>query len=69
MKRIYVIGAGIEGQEGFSRRVLELIGQAELLCGGERQLALFPDFSGEQVTIGSDLAKLAERLGGRPSAP
>jgi precorrin-6B C5,15-methyltransferase / cobalt-precorrin-6B C5,C15-methyltransferase len=64
MKRIYVIGAGIEGQEGFSRRALELVGQAEMLCGGERQLALFPDFAGEKVAIGSDLAGLAERLRG-----
>ncbi|GAB6082902.1 bifunctional cobalt-precorrin-7 (C(5))-methyltransferase/cobalt-precorrin-6B (C(15))-methyltransferase [Desulfuromonas carbonis] len=62
MKRIYVIGAGVEGQEGFSRRALELVEQAELLCGGERQLALFPEFSGEKVAIGSDLTGLSERL-------
>ena len=64
MKRIYVIGAGVEGQEGFSRRALELVEQAELLCGGERQLALFPEFSGEKVVIGSDLTGLSERLKG-----
>jgi precorrin-6Y C5,15-methyltransferase (decarboxylating) len=64
MKRIYVIGAGVEGQEGFSRRVLELVGQAEILFGGERQLALFPDFPGEKVTIDSDLAGVVERLEG-----
>jgi len=64
MKRIYVIGAGVEGQEGFSRRALELVEQAELLCGGERQLALFPEFSGEKVAIGSDLTGLSERLKG-----
>ncbi len=44
MKTIYVIGAGIEGQEGFSRRALELVSQADMLIGGARQLALFPDF-------------------------
>ncbi|AMV73401.1 cobalt-precorrin-6B C5,C15-methyltransferase and C12-decarboxylase [Desulfuromonas sp. DDH964] len=64
MKRIYVIGAGVEGQEGFSRRAMELVEQAELLCGGERQLALFPEFSGEKVAIGSDLTGLSERLKG-----
>jgi len=31
MKRIYVIGAGVEGQEGFSRRALEIVDRAELL--------------------------------------
>ncbi|HXV20669.1 MAG TPA: precorrin-6y C5,15-methyltransferase (decarboxylating) subunit CbiE [Desulfuromonadales bacterium] len=62
MKKIYVIGAGVAGQEGFSRRVLELIGQADLLLGGERQLELFPDFPGERVTIGSNLGEVVERL-------
>ena len=62
MKTIYVIGAGIEGQEGFSRRALELVGQADLLIGGARQLALFPDFSGKTMTIGSNLAPIVECL-------
>ncbi len=62
MKKIYVIGAGVAGQEGFSRRVLELIGRAEILLGGERQLELFPDFPGEKVTIGSNLGEVVERL-------
>jgi precorrin-6Y C5,15-methyltransferase (decarboxylating) len=62
MKKIYVIGAGVEGQEGFPRRVLELIGKADLLLGGERQLELFPDFPGERVTIGSNLGEVVERL-------
>jgi precorrin-6Y C5,15-methyltransferase (decarboxylating) len=62
MKKIYVIGVGVEGQEGFSRRVLELIGKADLLLGGERQLELFPGFPGEKVTIGSNLGEVVERL-------
>ena len=62
MKKIYVIGAGVEGQEGFSGRALELVGRAEILLGGERQLALFPDFAGETVVIGSNLGEMVERL-------
>lgn len=54
MKTIYVIGAGVEGQEGFGSRALELIDQAELLIGGERQLALFPDFSGDKIVVGAN---------------
>ncbi|MBE0598281.1 MAG: precorrin-6y C5,15-methyltransferase (decarboxylating) subunit CbiE [Desulfuromonadales bacterium] len=62
MKRIYVIGVGIEGQEGFSRRVRELIAQAEILLGGERQLALFPEYQGQRVAIGDNLAEVLEIL-------
>ncbi len=62
MKRIYVIGAGVEGQEGFSSRALDLIRQAGILLGGERQLDLFADFTGEKVVIGSNLGEVVERL-------
>lgn len=62
MSKIYVIGAGVEGQEGFSRRALELVQGADLLCGGERQLALFPEFKGEKLTVGSNLGQVVEKL-------
>ncbi|PLX78225.1 MAG: cobalamin biosynthesis bifunctional protein CbiET [Desulfuromonas sp.] len=62
MKSIYVVGAGVEGQEGFSSRTLELINQAELLIGGERQLNLFPDFSGRKIVIGNNLSEIVEQL-------
>lgn len=62
MKTIYVIGAGIEGHEGFSRRTLDLVEQADVLIGGGRQLKLFPDFSGKTLTIGTDLAPVIECL-------
>jgi precorrin-6B C5,15-methyltransferase / cobalt-precorrin-6B C5,C15-methyltransferase len=62
MKRIYVIGVGIEGQEGFSPRVIDLIGKADILLGGTRQLALFPEFKGQRVEIGSNLAEVVEVL-------
>ena len=62
MKKIYVIGAGVEGQEGFSRRTLELIHGAALLLAGERQLELFPDVTGEKVAIGSNLGEVVQRL-------
>ncbi len=62
MKNIYVIGAGVEGQEGFSGRALELVEKADILFGGERQLDLFPDFPGEKVAIGSNLGQIVERL-------
>lgn len=62
MKTIYVIGAGVEGQEGFSRRALDLVGQADVLIGGVRQLELFPTFAGETLTVGEDLAPVVKCL-------
>jgi len=64
MSKIYVIGAGVKGHEEFGRRALELIQQADLLIGGERQLALFPDFSGEKLVIGNNLGTVVARLTG-----
>ncbi|MDO3377527.1 precorrin-6y C5,15-methyltransferase (decarboxylating) subunit CbiE [Geoalkalibacter halelectricus] len=61
-KKIYVIGAGVEGHEGFGRRSLDLIAQAGLLIGGERQLELFPEHPGRKVSIGNNLAEVVELL-------
>ena len=62
MKKIHVIGAGVEGQEGFSGRALELIENAALLMGGARQLALFPDFPGESLQIDNNLSEVVEHI-------
>ncbi|MDT8419785.1 MAG: precorrin-6y C5,15-methyltransferase (decarboxylating) subunit CbiE [Desulfuromonadales bacterium] len=62
MKTIHVIGAGIAGQEGFTPRAQELIGQADLLLGAERLLELFPEFSGEKVNIDKNLAAVVETI-------
>jgi len=62
MKSIYVIGAGVEGQEGFGSRALELIRQAEVLIAGDRQLKLFPDFPGRKIAIGNNLSEIVDQL-------
>lgn len=61
-RKIYVIGAGVEGQEGFSRRTLQRIENAALLVGSQRQLDLFPDYKGEKKTIGDNLAEVIDLL-------
>ncbi len=48
---IYLIGAGIEGREGFAAKALEIISDAGLLVGRQRHLDRFPDFSGEKVLL------------------
>jgi precorrin-6Y C5,15-methyltransferase (decarboxylating) len=62
MKKIYVIGAGVEGQEGFSRRALDIVGQADILFGRPKQLALFPDFPGEKVDIDQNFSEVVNQL-------
>jgi len=62
MEKIYVIGAGVAGHEEFGRRALDIIKRAELLIGGERQLDLFPEFSGEKLVVGKNLGEIVARL-------
>jgi precorrin-6B C5,15-methyltransferase / cobalt-precorrin-6B C5,C15-methyltransferase len=60
-RNIYLIGAGIEGWEGFGARAIEVINGAELLIGHQRLLDIFPDFKGEKQTF-SDLSAMLDLL-------
>jgi precorrin-6Y C5,15-methyltransferase (decarboxylating) len=60
-EKIYLIGAGIEGWEGFGGKAIEVINEAELLIGHQRLLDIFPDFKGEKQTFG-DLSIMLEFL-------
>lgn len=48
---VYVVGAGVEGQEGFSARALTLVRQAQVLYGAQRLLDLFSELPAEKVVI------------------
>ncbi len=48
---VYVVGAGVEGQEGFSTRALSLVQQAQVIYGAERLLALFNDLPARKVEL------------------
>jgi len=60
-QKIYLVGAGIEGWEGFGHKALEVIGTAEVLIAHPRHLAIFPDFAGEKRELG-ELAAMLEFL-------
>jgi len=60
-RKIYLVGAGIEGWEGFGSRAIEVINAAELLIGHQRLLDIFPDFKGEKQTFG-DLSLMLDLL-------
>ena len=59
---VYVVGAGIEGQEGFSARALSLVRQARVLYGAPRLLDLFGDLDVEKVALSGndDLSQLVK---------
>lgn len=60
-QKIYLVGAGITGWEGFTAKALEIIGKADVLIGHQRHLDIFPDFAGEKRVLG-DLSELIDFL-------
>jgi len=60
-QKIYLVGAGIEGWEGFGSKALEIIGNSEVMVGHQRHLDIFPDFAGEKMPLG-DLPEVLEFL-------
>lgn len=60
-QKIYLVGAGIKGWEGFSTKALNIIAKADVLIGHQRHLDIFQDFHGEKRTLG-DLSDLLEFL-------
>jgi precorrin-6Y C5,15-methyltransferase (decarboxylating) len=60
-QKIYLVGAGIAGWEGFGSKALEVIDTAEVLIGHQRHLDIFPDFAGEKQLFG-DLSIMLEQL-------
>lgn len=60
-QKIYLVGAGITGWEGFGSKALEVIGKAEVLIGHQRHLDIFPDFIGEKRPL-DDLAAMLDFL-------
>jgi precorrin-6B C5,15-methyltransferase / cobalt-precorrin-6B C5,C15-methyltransferase len=57
-----VIGIGQDGPAGLSQEALQHVAQAQVLAGGKRHLAFFPDWCGETFIIDADLERLARQL-------
>lgn len=60
-QKIYLVGAGMAGWEGFSSKALEIIDKTEVLIGHQRHLDIFPAFSGQKRELG-DLSELLDFL-------
>lgn len=63
---IRVLGIGAEGPAGWSERYRRWTEEADILVGGERQLAFFPQFRGEKWVLKSGLGEVVERLSALP---
>jgi precorrin-6Y C5,15-methyltransferase (decarboxylating) len=60
--RITIVGITDAGPASLPSRVLEKVRQAEVLCGGERHLGLFPDVNAERWVIKANIGELLEKL-------
>lgn len=61
-QRIDVVGVTDGGAASLAPGILALVERAELLCGGKRQLAFFPNHLARHLAIEGDLEALARRL-------
>lgn len=61
MTPIQVVGIGLDGREGLSPRLLQMIDQAAVLVGSPRHLSYFPDGLAETWVLG-DLKATLDRL-------
>lgn len=59
---IYVIGIGVEGKDGLSKRTLDIIGRASLIAGGRRHLGEFSCFKARRLPIVGGLTKVLETI-------
>jgi precorrin-6B C5,15-methyltransferase / cobalt-precorrin-6B C5,C15-methyltransferase len=62
VRRILVVGIPPNGPDGLPPAILKRIAEAEVLCGGKRQLALFPGIGKERWPIQKDLNQFVQQL-------
>ncbi len=60
--QVTVVGVGDDGRDGLAPRALAAVARARAVAGGERHLALFPEFSGERIPLGAGLDDAISRL-------
>jgi precorrin-6B C5,15-methyltransferase / cobalt-precorrin-6B C5,C15-methyltransferase len=62
MPRVTIIGITDSGAESLPPGLLKRVTEADVVCGGERHLALFPQTAAERWVIRDNLPELAARL-------
>lgn len=61
-EKIKVIGIGDEGKQSLLSIYQQWIEESDILVGGERQLAFFPDYTGEKKSLKGGLSELVTDL-------
>ena len=61
-RAVTVIGIGDDGCAGLSARAANAVAAAQVLAGGERHLAFFPQFAGERIVLKDRLGAALDRV-------
>jgi len=57
---IAVVGIGLDGAEGLSPAIRQMVAQAQVLVGSDRHLAYFPDHPAEKISLGTITSAIAQ---------
>lgn len=61
-KAVTVIGIGDDGCTGLSSRAINAVSRAQVLAGGERHLAFFPEFDGHKIVLKKGIGQAIDEL-------
>ncbi|HLH75215.1 MAG TPA: precorrin-6y C5,15-methyltransferase (decarboxylating) subunit CbiE [Candidatus Binataceae bacterium] len=61
-RAVTVIGIGDDGCAGLSSRAVSAVADAQVLAGGERHLAFFPQFTGLRIVLKNGLPAALDRI-------
>jgi precorrin-6Y C5,15-methyltransferase (decarboxylating) len=61
-RAVTIVGIGDDGCAGLSPRAAGAVASAQVLAGGERHLAFFPQFTGEKIVIKGGLSDVLGRI-------
>jgi precorrin-6Y C5,15-methyltransferase (decarboxylating) len=59
---VTVVGIGDDGCASLSSRAANAVARAQVLVGGERHLAFFPQFTGERIVLKSGISAALDRV-------
>lgn len=61
-RAVTIVGMGDDGCAGLSSRAINSVTRAQVLAGGERHLAFFPQFKGERIVLKEKLSEALDRV-------
>ncbi len=61
-RAVTLVGIGDDGCVGLTSRAMNAVMAAQVLVGGERHLAFFPEFGGERIVLDGGIAAVLDRV-------